>query len=110
MSVGIDIVEIDRIARLIKQKAFLQRVFSEAEQAYCAQKKNKAQHYAVRFAAKEAVWKSLNKSGVALVDITVKNLPSGKPVAYVKGKRVPGLDISLSHADSYAAAVAFYNR
>ncbi len=106
MNIGIDIVEVGRIAKLIKNKAFLKRVFTAQEMAYCSAKKNKAQHFAVRFAAKEAVYKALGQAALALTDIGVKNQPSGKPEVYIKGKRKSGIAISLTHTDSYAAAVA----
>ena len=106
MQIGIDIVEVSRIAKLIKNKAFLKRVFTDQEILYCAAKKNMAQHFAVRFAAKEAVYKALGQAGLALTDIGVKNLPSGKPEVCISGKRRAAIAISLTHTDSYAAAVA----
>ncbi|MCX7910461.1 MAG: 4'-phosphopantetheinyl transferase superfamily protein, partial [Endomicrobia bacterium] len=53
--IGIDIIETKRIKRLIKNKRFIERVFSIEEIKYCENKKNRAQHYAARFAAKEAI-------------------------------------------------------
>jgi len=106
MQIGIDIVEVSRIAKLIKNKAFLKRVFTVQEITYCTAKKNRAQHFAVRFAAKEAVYKALDQAALALTDIGVKNQPSGKPEVFIRGKRKPAIAISLTHTDSYAAAVA----
>lgn len=110
MQIGVDIVEVRRIAKLIKSRAFLNRVFAPAEIAYCAKKVNKAQHYAVRFAAKEAVWKALGMSGISLKQISVKNLPNGKPETLIKGKKDRRISISLSHTGEYAAAVAIISR
>jgi holo-[acyl-carrier protein] synthase len=106
VNIGIDIVEVNRIAKLIKSKAFLRRVFTAQEIAYCSAKKNKAQHFAVRFAAKEAVYKALGQAALSLTDIGVKNQPSGKPEVYIRGKRESDIAISLTHTDLYAAAVA----
>jgi holo-[acyl-carrier protein] synthase len=104
--VGIDIVEVKRIGRLAKDQRFLERVYTSEEIAYCRRKKNSAQHLAVRFATKEAVWNALGISRVALKDIGVRNLPNGKPEATIRGRRKKNIDISLSHTDEYAVAVA----
>lgn len=85
---------------------FLKRVFSRAEIAYCMGKKRPWQHFAVRFAAKEAVYKALGLSGVVLRDISVARDASGRPSVILKGERRPDLGLSLSHSDHYAAAVA----
>jgi holo-[acyl-carrier protein] synthase len=106
MNIGIDIVEVKRISKLIKNGAFLKRVFTPGEIAYCSKRVNRAEHYGVRFAAKEAVWKALGMSGISLKDISVKNLPNGKPEALIKGKKRKDIAISLSHTKDYAAAVA----
>ena len=60
MDIGVDIVEIDRVARSVRNPRFLKRVFTSQEVAYCRARKNSAQHFAVRFAAKEAVWKAVS--------------------------------------------------
>ncbi len=106
MNIGIDIVEVKRIAKLIRNKAFLKRVFTPQEIAYCSKKVNRAEHYGVRFAAKEAVRKALGMGGISLKNISVKNLPNGKPEALIKGKKRSSISISLSHTKEYAAAVA----
>lgn len=106
MKIGIDIVEVRRIERLIKDKHFLERVFTPGEIEYCRKKKKCAQHFAVRFATKEAVWKALRHNGIALKDIGVSNLPDGKPEAVIRGVKKKNIDISLSHTDEYAVAVA----
>jgi len=106
MKIGIDIIEVKRVAKLIKDKAFLNRVYTPREIEYCKNKKNFAQHYAVRFATKEAVWKALGKNNIPLRDISVTNKSSGKPEAVVQGKKRKNIDISLSHTDNYAVAVA----
>ncbi|MBN1622525.1 MAG: holo-ACP synthase [Endomicrobiales bacterium] len=106
MKVGIDIVEVKRIDKLVKNKRFLERVYTPQEVKYCISKKNAGQHFAVRFATKEAVWKAFNDKSITHKDIGVMNLPSGKPQAVIKGKRKKNIDISLSHTSDYAVAVA----
>ena len=106
MKIGIDIVEVKRIAKLIRNKAFLKRVFTDQEIMYCSERVNKAEHYAVRFAAKEAVWKALGMGGISLRDISVKNRSNGKPEVLIKGKNRKDIVISLSHTENYAVAVA----
>jgi holo-[acyl-carrier protein] synthase len=108
---GVDIVEVPRVARLARQKRFLQRVFTPEEIAYCRGKKNAVQHYAVRFAAKEAVYKALGKSGVGHKEISVRNDARGKP-AVVLAARLKRwekrISLSLSHTAGYAVAVAAF--
>ncbi|MCJ7645312.1 holo-ACP synthase, partial [bacterium] len=70
---GIDIVEISRIKKLMeKDNRLKNRVFTENEVRYCEKKRKKYHHYAVRFAAKEAVWKALGKGGVGLKNIEIR--------------------------------------
>jgi holo-[acyl-carrier protein] synthase len=107
MEIGLDIVEVRRIRRVIRRTpGFLGRVFTEAEIAYCRGHKDPWPHYAVRFAAKEAVWKALGQRGTALKDISVERDSRGKPGVLIKGRRARGLKLSLSHGEDYAVAVA----
>ena len=107
MELGLDIVEISRVRALARrQPRFLTRVFSAEEISYCRGKKLQWQHFAVRFAAKEAVWKALGAKGLALKDIAVSRDASGKPGVLVKGKPMKRLKLSLSHSERYAVAVA----
>lgn len=112
-SLGVDIVEVPRVARLIRQERFLKRVFTAGEVDYCRGKKNAAQHFAVRFAAKEAVYKALGRAGVSHKDISVRNASNGKPAVALSAalrsleKRV---SITLSHTAEYAVAVALYHK
>ncbi len=107
MEIGLDIVDVGRIRRIIRRTpGFLERVFTKDEIAYCQAKKDPWPHYAVRFAAKEAVWKALGSGGVALRDISVERDRSGKPGVLIQGKRKRGLKLSLSHGEAYAVAVA----
>lgn len=115
--IGVDIEEIGRFKRLIRKKRFLRRVFSSEEIRYCGKKKNKAQHFAVRFAAKEAVWKAISdhltrsRDGLTHKDISVRNTPRGKPTI-VLPKQFASISrkilISLSHSRGQAVAVALF--
>ena len=108
MDLGTDIVEIDRVRRLARRTPrFLTRVFTDSEIAYCSGKKLRWQHFAVRFAAKEAVWKALDtrRKGLSLKDISVSRDAQGKPGVLLRGKPEARLRISLSHSDRYALAV-----
>src|ERR1035437_10973447 len=111
MDIGVDIVEIDRIARSVKNPRFLKRVFAPQEVIYCRARKNSAQHFAVRFAAKEAVWKAVGEPRLLHRDIQVRNRPNGKPEGIFPGKVAKlarRVSISLSHGRDYAVAMAIY--
>ena len=115
VSVGVDIEEVQRFRSLLRNTRFLKRVFTDQEVAYCSARKNKAQHLAVRFAAKEAVWKAISellrkrRSSVRHREIGVRNDAFGRP-GVVLPKRLASLaariSLSLSHTKSYAVAVA----
>lgn len=112
---GIDIIEISRIEESIEKagKAFLERVFTENEIKYCeSKKKQKYQHYAARFAAKEAAFKALSwriddKYSISWKDFEVTNTDQGRPtlkIASVDLKDIEDIDISISHCKEYAVA------
>jgi holo-[acyl-carrier protein] synthase len=117
---GIDIVETARIRRLIDEHGahFLDRVFTSAEQVYCnASRKRSLEHFAGRFAAKEAVLKVLGtgwRGGIAWTDIEVMKEPSGQPQVRLTGEcariaRERGISrwhISISHIETHATASA----
>jgi len=109
--VGIDIIEVARIKGLIeKNPRFVQRIFTTQEISYCQEKKNKYQHFAARFAAKEAFFKALGRR-IKWTDIGLINLSSGKPqleIKDVKFKKKFSLDkihVSIAHLSEYAVAV-----
>lgn len=114
LSVGVDIVEVDRVAAVVERwgSKFLDRVFTPAEQAYC---RGRAPELAVRFAGKEAIAKALGTGIRGLAWREMEILPDcrGKPLVSLHGRaaeraRALGLvhfAISLSH--SQANAVAF---
>lgn len=115
-SVGTDIVEIERLARsLRRQPAFASTVFSEGERRYCDAQARPEQHYAARFAAKEAFLKAVGRGvldGVALADIEVVRDPDRAPAfrlgpsAAAALAEAGGRDalVSLSHDGGMALA------
>ncbi len=106
--IGIDIIEVARVAKLSsKSPRFLERVFTAGEITYCLKKRNKYQHLAARFAAKEAFFKALGER-ISWKDVELVNLTSGKPVLKLKGKRrwpFKRTHVSVSHLAEYALAV-----
>lgn len=114
--IGNDIIEIGRIesAHNSHGEAFLKRLFTEKEKAYCLSCQNPYSRFAGRFAAKEAIAKALGTGfGAELSWQDIEILPNekGKPIAYLSGTfkdQYPDLKIyiSISHAKNYATAVA----
>jgi holo-[acyl-carrier protein] synthase len=113
--VGIDMVEIGRIrAALDRYAGFRDRCFTAAEQNYCDGRPNPAQHYAARFAGKEAVGKALGY-GVARRfawrDIEISGRPkpsvrlSGRVEAWSRRVEAGSIDLSMSHSRELASAV-----
>jgi holo-[acyl-carrier protein] synthase len=118
-STGIDLVKIDRIKRfLAEHENRWNKIFTPTEVDYCLKKKkNQFQHFAARFAAKEAILKALGIGllmGFRLKDIEVVNDGRGRPKInlYGKVKRIAEkkcvreISISLSHSSEYAVAHA----
>ena len=113
---GVDIVDVDRIKNSIEnyREKFLDKIFSEEEQSYCFSKADPYIHFAGKFAAKEAVMKSVLSSEVlkigSLLSISILNDDNGAPK--VKIKDLPGIDIkiSISHTESQAIAFAIYDK
>lgn len=115
--IGTDIVDINRIAASIgKEKGFREIVFSAHEIDYCETKANKFEHYAARFAAKEAFFKAIGtgwKNGTAFHEVEVYNDELGKPHIRLTGTTATTLceiqpdniQISLSHAAGMAIAM-----
>ncbi len=86
---GVDIIEIERIEKAIERHPqFIERLFTPAERRYCLKKPRPASHFALRFAAKEAVAKALGTgvSGFSFKDIEVERQKNGKPQVALKGK------------------------
>ena len=112
---GTDIIEIERIKEAIEDlgKSFLERIYTEKEIEYCENKKNvKYQHYAARFAAKEAVFKAISKLlkdkySVTWKDVEVINEENGRPIINILNEKInniKNIEISISHCKKYAIA------
>ena len=112
---GTDIIEISRVKESIEStnKKFCERVYTEKEREYCENKKiQKYQHYAVRFSAKEAIFKAIsdeleNKFEINWKDIEILNDDKGRPYVNIlnnKIQNIEDIDISLSHCKEYAIA------
>jgi holo-[acyl-carrier protein] synthase len=118
VGIGSDLVEISRIAASIERfgDRFLARVFTPAEIAFCRRKRNAAESFAARFAAKEAGAKALGTGishGIAWPEIEVKRQPGEKPTLHWSGRAaaraallgVRHTEISLTHSRDLAMAV-----
>ena len=106
---GIDIIEIDRIKNTVEKwgDRFLDRVFDPLEISYAQARSLAAQHFAGRFAAKEAVYKALGDRALGWKDIIITNDESGKPVCRVTGLSLERkVHLSISHSKYYAVANA----
>lgn len=116
LAIGVDLIEIDRVRRTLgKYAGFKARCFTEAERAYCDSRPNPAQHYAARFAGKEAVGKALG-FGVAVhfawLEIEIAGRP--KPSVRLSGRLAERaarlgageVELSMTHSKELAAAVA----
>lgn len=107
IGIGIDIIDVERVQKIAeKNPRFLERIFTQKEIDYCSQKKNKYQHLAARFAAKEAFFKAVGKR-ISWQDVELSNLRSGKPELDIKLKErfsIEKAHVSISHLKEYAVA------
>lgn len=107
-----DLIEIERIRRALERPGFRERVFTEAERAYCDSRANPAQHYAGRFAGKEAIGKALG-CGVHFTwrEIEIAGRPkpgvrlSGWTKAWSERVEAGAIDLSMTHSRDLAAAI-----
>jgi holo-[acyl-carrier protein] synthase len=116
VGLGVDLVKISRIDKAGRDHpGFLERVFTQREREYCARQKFPAQHFAGRFAAKEAVLKAIGtgwSAGVKWTDMEVLHGEGGGPIVNVSGrvkdlmdlKGVKQVLLSYSHDEGYAVA------
>lgn len=115
--IGIDILEIDNITKSIEMSSkFIERVFTSAEIEHCNKQCRKHQHYATRFAAKEAVMKALGvgwSEGIGWKEIEILRENNSPPTVILHGTAkkiadnlsVTNILVSLSHSDHYATAM-----
>src|SRR5947209_16862601 len=115
VGIGTDIVECVRIGQMIEDhgELFLQRVFTSREIRYCRARKHSTEHFAGRWAAKEAILKSLGtgwRRGLCWTDIEVRNDGTGQPQVHVCGAakehaqslKVANILLTISHCRAYA--------
>lgn len=117
LGIGIDMIEVKRIEeKIAKGKGFRELVFSPAEILYCESKTNRYQHYAARFAAKEALLKAF---GIGLItdyqlnEMEIVNDEIGKPsfnftggtLTLIRQKDIKQIHVSLTHLKEIASAV-----
>lgn len=106
--IGIDIIEVERVRKLgLQSPRFLEKIFTPQEIAYCSGKANQFQHFAARFAAKEAFFKALGKR-IPWKKVELVNLRSGKPTLATRedfSRVFRQVHVSVSHLADYAVAV-----
>jgi holo-[acyl-carrier protein] synthase len=121
VGLGVDIAEVDRVEAAIGRRgeAFLKRVFTPAEIAYCERHRNSSERYAGRFAAKEAAMKALGtgwRRGVRWLDIEIVRNSSGKPSLVLHGESrriadrlgVQHISLSITHSGNTALAEVIF--
>lgn len=112
---GVDMIEISRIQDSIENlgEKFLHKIYTKKEIEYCESKGNaKYEHYAARFAVKEAAFKAVSevvedKFAISWKDIETTNDENGRPKAeilFLKDNQIENVDISISHCKDYAIA------
>jgi len=117
IGIGTDIIEVARIGEMIEKhdEIFLRRVYTPTEIEYCGGRKAAMQHYAGRWAAKEAGLKALGTGwakGIQWTDLEVINLMGGKPELKIHGAAatlademgIREMQVSISHCRSFAVA------
>jgi holo-[acyl-carrier protein] synthase len=117
LGTGIDMIEVERVeARAGRDTGFRELVFSKREIAYCESRASPFQHFAARFAAKEAFLKAIGRgwdSGLALNEIEIVNEENGKPMLRLTGSTeaalaslgIRSIHVSLSHLAACATAI-----
>lgn len=113
---GVDIVDVARIKKSIEnyKEKFLDKIFSKDEQHYCFSKPNPHIHFSGKFAAKEAVMKSVLSAGeiktISFSNISIINENNGAPKAKIKNLSGADIKISISHTERQAIAFAIYEK
>ena len=121
VGVGIDLVSISRLANKMQNPAFVEKIFSAQEIAYCESSHKKEHHFAGRFAVKEAFLKAIGEglnAGFDLKDIEVKKDEKEKPTILLHGefgkirlqKGWQTIHVSLSHEEDYATAIVIIEK
>ena len=120
--IGTDLIEVERVAhKMDKKEGFKELVFSAAEIIYCEDRANKYEHYAARFAAKEAFLKAIGtgwRNGTAFSEIEIYNDEEGKPEIRFLGNtantiaelKLGKIFVSLSHLKTMACAMVIIEK
>ena len=121
VGMGVDIAEVERIQAAIEKRgaAFLKRIYTPKEAAYCERFKNKYERFAGRFAVKEAAMKALGtgwQHGVRWVDLEVVREKSGRPTLAISGEAgkiaarlgVKNIAVSITHTAEQALALVIF--
>ncbi len=119
LGIGTDIVECPRIGKMIEQhgELFLRRVYTDREIRYCQARKHAIEHFAGRWAAKEAILKAMGTGrslGIAWTHVEVRNSKDGQPRVMICGaarevareRGIGEILVSISHCRTYATAYA----
>jgi len=112
--IGIDIIEVERVARAIQSERFVARIFTSLEANECRGRGCPEQRFAGRFAAKEAVAKALGRA-LSWTEVEIRSGPRGEPHAVLTGRAAAllagrSVRISISHCHSHAIAHAIVYR
>ena len=122
LGVGIDMIEVARVGKQVRGNAgFRERVFAPEEIEYCEAKRHAPQHYAARWAAKEAFFKALGsgwRDGMGWNEVVVRNDDLGRPRLELRGKARQAADelgvsrtqVSLSHLKDTATAIVILEK
>jgi holo-[acyl-carrier protein] synthase len=118
IGIGVDIVEIERFRKVIERlkDRFTQRIFTSAERKFCITHRDPTPHFAVRFAAKEALFKAIGTGwakGVTWLDVEVQRDRQDAPTIELHGEAqristslgVQVVHLSLSHSEQWAVAM-----
>lgn len=119
---GVDIQSVSQFREILERnkQGFYKKIFTDQEIEYCQKYRDPSQHFAARWAVKEAFFKAMGTgvtNGYTFQDVQTLNLKSGKPIISLKGKTkqdVEKLDlkshVSISHSDEYAVSVVLLYR
>ena len=113
---GVDIVDVARMKKSIEnyKEKFLDKIFSKDEQSYCFSKSNPYIHFSGKFAAKEAVIKTIlpseNIKQISLSNISILNDNKGAPKVKIKNLPEADIKVTISHTESQAIAFAIYDK
>jgi len=122
IGIGIDLIEIERVSvKISRKKGFKEFVFSKKEMAYCEKKASKFEHYAARFAAKEAFFKAIGTGWVKRThfnEVEITHDETGKPLLVLRGETkktlsalgITNILVSLTHLKTIASAVVIVEK